>query len=177
MKNADASVTMPRPVGRPTDYKQETADTICERLADGESLRAICRDNDMPSKATVFRWLGLHEEFSDQYARARETQADSLFDDVLEIADDARNDWMEKNGDGDNGWQVNGEHVQRTRLRIDARKWMAGKLRPKVYGEKSQLEHTSPDGTMTPKALDLSQLPTETLEAIVKVADGQPDDG
>lgn len=119
---------------------------ICERLADGESLRAICRDDDMPNKATVFRWLGLHDEFSDQYARARETQADSLFDDVLEIADDARNDWMERNGDDDQGWQANGEHIQRTRLRIDARKWMAGKLRPKVYGEKSQFEHTGADG-------------------------------
>ena len=143
------------PAGRPTDYNHEIADEICERLADGESLRAICREDDMPSKATVFRWLSLHKEFSDQYARARETQADSLFDDVLEIADDARNDWMERNGKEDEGWQLNGEHIQRTRLRVDARKWMAGKLRPKLYGEKSQLEHTSPDGSMKPTQIIL----------------------
>ena len=131
--------------GRPDEYTTEKADEICERLAEGESLRAICRDDDMPSKATVFRWLRVHDGFSDQYARAREAQADTLFDDVLEIADDARNDWMERNGDDDQGWQLNGEHVQRTRLRIDARKWMAGKLRPKKYGEKHQLEHSGPD--------------------------------
>ena len=131
--------------GRPDEYTTEKADEICERLADGESLRSICKDEHMPSKATVFRWLKVHEGFSDQYARARQTQADSLFDEVLDIADDARNDWMERNG-GDEGWHLNGEHVQRTRLRIDARKWMAGKLRPKKYGEKQTLEHSGPDG-------------------------------
>ena len=132
--------------GRPTDYSAEVADAICERLSDGESLRSICRDDDMPSKATVFRWLRMHDEFSDQYARAREAQADTLFDDVLEIADDARNDWMERNGEDDKGWQVNGEHVQRTRLRIDARKWMAGKLRPKKYGERQMIEGPGDNG-------------------------------
>ena len=129
------------PGGRPTDYCVEVADEILERIADGESLRSICREEHMPSKSAVFRWLGLHDEFRDQYARAREAQADSLFDDVLEIADDARNDWMERNGKDDVGWALNGEHVQRTRLRIDARKWMAGKLRPKTYGEKIEVDN------------------------------------
>ena len=123
-------------MGRPSTYSDEMADAICERLADGESLRSICRDEGMPDKATVFRWLAANEVFRDQYARAREAQADALFDDVLEIADDARNDWMVRNGDDDLGWQMNGEHIQRSRVRIDARKWMAGKLRPKVYGDK-----------------------------------------
>lgn len=123
-------------IGRPSDFTEELADTICERIADGESLRAICREEGMPSKATVFRWLANNEKFQDQYARAREAQADSLFDDVLEIADDSRNDWMERNGEGDPGWALNGDHIQRARVRIDARKWMAGKLRPKKYGEK-----------------------------------------
>lgn len=126
-------------MARPSEFTEATADAICERIADGESLRAICRDEGMPSKATVFRWLAANEAFQDQYARAREAQADSLFDDVLEIADDSRNDWMERNGEGDPGWALNGDHIQRTRVRIDARKWMAGKLRPKVYGEKLDL--------------------------------------
>lgn len=135
-----------------TEFSQEVFDTICERLADGESLRSICSDDDMPNKATVFRWLGSDENLSDQYARARESQADAIFDEILDIADDARNDWMERGGEDDAGYQANGEHIQRSKLRIDARKWMAGKLRPKVYGDKIQQEHTSPDGSMTPVA-------------------------
>lgn len=130
-------------------FSQKTADAICERIADGESLRTICGDEGMPNKATVFRWLAANDAFRDQYARAREAQADTLFDDILEIADDARNDWMERNGDDDSGWQVNGEHIQRSRLRMDARKWMAGKLRPKVYGDKSVIEGPGEHGEHT----------------------------
>lgn len=123
------------------EFSQELFDTICERIADGESLRDICSDEDMPSRQSVFRWLAADEKLSDQYARAREEQADGIFDEILTIADDARNDWMERRGEEDAGWQANGEHIQRSRLRIDARKWMAGKLRPKVYGDKLDLNH------------------------------------
>jgi hypothetical protein len=126
------------PAGRPTDYTQETADIICERLADGESLRTICDDADMPARSTVFRWLSLHKEFSDQYARAKEVQAEVLADELISIADDGRNDWMErKDADGENiGWRENGEALRRSALRIDTRKWVAAKLLPKKYGEK-----------------------------------------
>lgn len=134
--------------GRPSSFTQEVADAICERLADGQSLREICQDEDMPNRATVFRWLAKFKEFSDQYAHAREEQADSLFDEILSIADDGRNDWMEKHGkEGENiGWQENGEALRRSQLRIDARKWMAGKLRPKRYGDRTQMELTGPQG-------------------------------
>jgi len=147
--------------GRPSDYTDELADTICERIADGESLRAICREDGMPGKATVFRWLASNEVFQDQYARARQAQADSLFDDVLEIVDDSRNDWMERNGADDPGWALNGDHIQRTRLRVDARKWMAGKLRPKKYGEK--LERASdPENPVTfPTVIKLQAEPVD----------------
>jgi hypothetical protein len=105
----------------------------------------------MPHKATVFKWLGENVSFSDKYARAREAQADALFDDILSIADDGRNDWMEKtSADGGNmGWQENGEALRRSQLRIDARKWMAGKLRPKKYSDKLQVE-----GSVTHEAGD-----------------------
>jgi hypothetical protein len=119
-----------------TTYTEEKALLICERLADGESLKSICEDESMPSKSTVFKWLSENATFSDMYARARETQADALFDDILSIADDARNDWMEKNFGEETRWVENGEAIRRSQLRIDARKWMAGKLRPKKYGEK-----------------------------------------
>lgn len=123
-------------------YTEEMAGIICERIANGESLKAICEEEGMPDKSTVFRWLAASDSFRDKYALAREAQADALFDDILSIADDGRNDWMErKNGDGENiGWQENGEALRRSQLRIDARKWMAGKLRPKKYGEKLEID-------------------------------------
>jgi hypothetical protein len=137
-------------MGRPSKFSQETADTICERLALGESLRAVCSGDDMPSQSMVFRWLASeeHAEFREQYARAREAQADSLFDEILDIADDGSNDWMErKNQEGENiGWQENGEALRRSALRVDARKWMAGKLQPKKYGDKTQMQLTGEGG-------------------------------
>lgn len=123
-------------MGRPSTFSQETADSICERIADGESLRNICADEAMPARSTVFKWLSEAQAFADQYARAREAQADAIFDDILEIADDGTNDWMVRNGQDDAGWTANGEHIQRSRLRVDARKWAASKLRPKKYGDK-----------------------------------------
>ena len=125
--------------GRPSDYSQETANKICERLADGESLRAICLDEDMPARSTVFLWLAANKAFSDQYAYAREAQADTIADEILDIADNSANDWMEKKGQEDAGYLLNGDHVQRSKLRIESRKWLAGKLRPKKYGEKMTL--------------------------------------
>lgn len=119
-------------------FTQELFDRICERIADGESLRAICADEDMPDKSSVMRWLNEREELQDQYARAREIQADALFDDILDIADNGVNDWIEANADEPE--KYNGDNVQRSRLRIDARKWMAGKLRPKKYGEKLDVD-------------------------------------
>lgn len=129
-------------------YSQEQVEAIkaeiCERIANGESLRGMCDDAALPAMSTIFKWLTEDETFSEQYARARETQADALFDDILTIADDGRNDWMErKNADGQNiGWMENGEVLRRSHLRVEARKWMAGKLRPKKYGDKLDVEHS-----------------------------------
>ncbi|HDR8953372.1 TPA: terminase small subunit protein [Burkholderia vietnamiensis] len=121
-----------------TIFTQELADTICEHLVSGLSLRQIEAIEGMPSKTTILRWLAddRFTSFRDQYARARDMQAEGMADEILEIADDGRNDWMEiQNRDGDNiGWKVNGEAVQRSRLRIDARKWLLSKLLPKKYG-------------------------------------------
>lgn len=136
--------------GQPTKYNPELTERICERLSDGQSLREICKSEGMPSRATVLRWLRVHDEFRDQYAQAREVQADTIVDEILEIADDARNDWMERQGDDGAGVQVNSEHIQRARLRIDARKWVAAKLRPKKYGDRVQTEVSGPDGGPVP---------------------------
>jgi hypothetical protein len=130
---AGASGSSGSKIGRPCEFNEAIADAICERLANAESLRKICLDDSMPSQATVFRWLAdeRFSAFKEQYTRAREAQADALFDEILDIADDGSNDFM---GEDE---KYNGDAVQRSRLRVDARKWMAGKLRPKVYGDKA----------------------------------------
>lgn len=127
---------MSNEVGRPSEYTPEIADAICARLAQGESLRAVCRDDSMPCTATVFNWFRRYPQFLEQYTRAKEESADALSDEMLEIADNARNDWMERHGEEESGWVANGEHIQRSRLRIETRKWLASKLKPKKYGDK-----------------------------------------
>ncbi|WP_070105598.1 hypothetical protein [Burkholderia plantarii] len=121
-----------------TKFTKALAETICEHLTSGLSLRQIEEIEGMPTKTTILRWLGddRYAEFRDQYARARDMQAEGMADEILEIADDGRNDWMEVHSrDGEHiGWKVNGEAVQRSRLRIDARKWLLSKLLPKKYG-------------------------------------------
>lgn len=115
-------------MARPSDFTQETADLICALLLEGESLRSICAMDGMPDKATVFRWLAAKPAFRDQYAKAKEDQAEALADEIVAIADDQDED------------------VQRSRLRVDARKWVAAKLLPKKYGERGSLELTGKDG-------------------------------
>lgn len=130
-------------VGRPSDFTEEKALEICDQLANGKSLRSICQQDDMPGQTTVFRWLEAHESFRVQYAYARELQADALFDETLDIADEKAND---KTINADGQEVVNHEAIQRARLRIDTRKWMAGKLRPKKYGERQAMELSGPEG-------------------------------
>lgn len=135
-------------MARPTDYCQQVADDICQRLAEGESLRAICRDDEMPALSSVFRWLTLHKEFSDQYARAREEQAEALADEIVGIADEecttvrADKHGPREDGEGDVEVVFDATAVARNRLRVEARKWVASKLKPKKYGDKTQLEHS-----------------------------------
>lgn len=130
--------------GRPSLYTPETAALICQRIADGQSLREICRADDMPDKATVFRWLGdeKRSDFRDQYARAREAQADHFAEEILEISDDGSNDWMLRQQGEDTVEVANHEHISRSKLRVDSRKWLMSKLAPKKYGDKLDLEHS-----------------------------------
>ncbi len=105
-------------------------------------MAAICRAEEMPGLTTIYRWLQEKPEFRELYVRAREDQADTLADEILEIADDGHNDWMERfNKDGDCvGWTVNGEAVMRSKLRVESRKWVASKLKPKKYGDKQTVD-------------------------------------
>ena len=110
-------------VGRPTDYTPELADEFCARLAEGQSVRTICNDEDMPNRSTIYRWLRLQEGFSDQYARAKEDATEALVEDMLDIADHG-----------------NLRDTARARLRYDARRWYLSKLKPKKYGDSSKLD-------------------------------------
>lgn len=117
--------------GELTDVQQE----ICRRVMEGESVRAICRDEQMPCRSTVLNWLASDPTFRTAYAMAKQLLAETLAEEIIEIADDASQDWKE----GEDGRVFDHEHVQRAKLRVDSRKWLAGKLAPKRYGDSSML--------------------------------------
>ena len=141
-----------RPVGRPSKYTPEMVELICERVATHECglTRLTELYDDIPDRVTINIWRRKYPEFRSKYAQAKCEQLEFITEDILEIADDASNDWMEfydKQNDCA-GWKVNGEHIQRSRLRIDARKWLACKLVPKVYGELVK-EQSNPQDTLS----------------------------
>lgn len=129
--------------GRPTTYTNAIACEICAELASGRSLRSVCSSERMPDARTVFRWLAEKDDFRQQYTRAKEESADALVEDMLSIADDGLNDTYT---DEDGNERVMQDVIQRSRLRVDTRKWIASKLKPKKYGDKVQQEVSGPDG-------------------------------
>lgn len=136
-------------VGRPSKFTQTVADEICERIAQGESLRKICDDKHMPAAKTVDRWLADGGEFCQQYARARERQADHFAEELIEIADTESD-------------------ASKARNRIDARKWAASKLAPKKYGDRQQID-LGGSVDVQHKA-DLTKLTNEQLRQLASVA-------
>lgn len=137
----------PKKTGAPPfAWTAEIEDEILTRIAKGQSVVDICEDDWLPAQSTLYKRLSNDPEFAERYARAREVQADTLFDEILQIADNGRNDWMERKGEPSAGYVENGEALRRSEIRINARKWMAGKLRPKVYGDKSIVEGAGPNG-------------------------------
>jgi hypothetical protein len=127
--------------GRPSKYSNEVVDEICSRLANGESLVNICVDKHLPEARTIHYWLldGKHEEFFLKYARARDIQAEVMFDEILNISDDGSNDYMAITK-GDITYNVEDKEVtNRSKLRVDTRKWYLSKVLPKKFGEKLDL--------------------------------------
>lgn len=144
---ADAEMQNTNTVGRPTKFTPELGLSICSHLSEGMSLRTVCGLDGMPDKSTVFRWLSPSNktpeliDFRDQYARAKQEAADAMAEDLIDIADDGTNDWIEMYDKEGNqiGWKLNQEHVQRSKLRVDTRKWLMAKMKPKKYGDKLDL--------------------------------------
>ncbi len=130
--------------GRPSKYTAALGNEVCARLAQGESMRTIGKDESLPCVRTMFNWLTDHESFLQQYEKAKADCAEMYAEDIIEIADDSSNDYEDVNDqNGATGaTRLNTEHVQRSRLRIDARKWVASKLKPKKYGDKIQQDIT-----------------------------------
>ena len=118
--------------GRPTKYSLTIALEICDRIADGESLVKICSDPAMPKKTAVYEWLLRHKEFADIYARAREDQADTLADEIHAISDELPQQIVDDKGKT----RYDSAYVQWQKNRVDARKWVAAKLKPKKYSDR-----------------------------------------
>lgn len=131
-------------MARPSEFNDEIANEIVERIATTpRGIDFICESDDaLPSARTVHRWLNAHDDFRQSYLRARERQADLLFDECLEIADDCSNDSRVVGaGEDREGHEVaNSEWISRSKLRVDTRMRMAGKLAPKKYGEKAEID-------------------------------------
>jgi hypothetical protein len=139
-------------MARPTKFTEELGDEICSMVMSGMPLVRICESDNMPDPRTVYRWFREHELFCQNYARAKEDQADYFVEDILQIADMAKPD-----------------DVQVARLRVDTRKWAASKYKPKKYGDTIKQEITGKDGgaieTRDVTDVMLSYVPQEVLEA------------
>lgn len=162
-------------MARPTIYTEERAAEICGYLAIGESLKKACRHKGMPSPSTVFKWLHDYQEFSERYARAKEEAADMFVEDILEIADNAKKDKIPVYADelDENGKKIvvgyaeSKTSVQRARVQIDSRKWLAMKLKPKKYGDHLKVDT---EGQIVHKYEDMTD---EQLEAAIKARENR----
>ena len=143
--------------------KEKIFEEVFRRVSEGEALRNVLRSENMPSNETFYKWLEADSEKAKRYAYACEERADAIFEECLSIADDSNSDLMISKG----GEMVaNNEVIQRSKLMVDTRKWMLGKLNPKKYSDKTAIDLTT-DGESLKQKIDLSQLPQETLDKLI----------
>lgn len=129
--------------GPPSTYTVEVFQTICDRVHAGETLTAVCRDPDLPSRTTVRKWMSQNPETDAMFAWAREGLHDSWAEEIIGIADDGTTDYITKTGRNGHEYEaVDQDHIQRSRLRVDSRKWLLSKLRPGQYGDHVEVQHT-----------------------------------
>jgi hypothetical protein len=131
-------------VGRKTTYTPEIGVAICERMSEGESLRAICKTAGMPPRRTIMAWKRNNKEFQAMYREARQDLVEFWADEIIEIADDSSKDYAERVGrNGEIVQAVDHDHITRSRLMVDTRKFLMGKLHPE-YADR--VEHTGAGG-------------------------------
>lgn len=148
LRAAESTVPCMTSPGRPSLYTQEIADEICTRLAAGESLNSICKSDHLPGESTV-RWWVIEDRhgFSARYTQARDIGLDVMADECIQIADDGQNDtYVTAEGQPRTDFDV----IQRSKLRVDTRRWYLSKLAPKRYGDRIAQEITNPDGSLQP---------------------------
>jgi hypothetical protein len=166
---AEQAVTVAkRKQGALSTYSEAIGKEIVTRLASGQSLHSICKLDHMPHISTIYDWIGKEPSFAEHYGRAREQAAHTLFDQMIDIADDCSNDLL-KDGTPNNA------AIQRAKLQIDTRARVAGKLAPRVYGERiEQLNQTvnidSRSVIVDGRALDITQ--RDALRALLLSAKG-----
>jgi hypothetical protein len=144
---------------KPSDFtpeeKKTAVDIVCERISAGESLRAILhtgRPDNLPAMHHFLRWISEDNIFGKQYARAMETRADLIFDEMLEISDTQEIGIIEESGvtkDGAFTREKRYDAVEHRRLKVDTRKWILARMNPKKYGDRVMTE----DVTQQPKQL------------------------
>lgn len=166
--------------GRPTTFDQQLFDEACARMSSGQTLREVCRDPRMPVESTVRTWAvrddppGIYA----QYSRARLALAEHWADETVQIADDATNDWMDRQRkDGSIDRVTDREHIERSKLRVYQRNWMLARLIPRTYGDRLHV---------TREITSLSDLTDAELAKIAgpagpviegEIVDGEDDNG
>ena len=134
-------------MGQYDERKDEIIDEIVEGLSDGVPLRELCRREGMPSWRTIYSWMDADEAVASRIAQARDVGYDAIAEDILDIADDGTNDWVErKRNDGSTDVVIDSEHVQRSKLRIETRLKLLAKWSPKKYGDNTTLNLGNKNG-------------------------------
>lgn len=119
-------------------FDQKKFDEVLKLIEEGESLRKSCELVKF-NRSTFYYVIDERDDLKDKYARATKDRHDKIFEEILDIADDSSNDYIT---DSEGFEKLNQEHVQRSKLKIDARKWMLGKMNPKKYGEHLKIDQT-----------------------------------
>jgi hypothetical protein len=150
-------------------------------MANGESATQITKHAPMPTFARLLTWVREREDFQQQYARAMELRSSYWAELIMDVADDGRNDFMERQTRAGNVTAFNAENVNRSRLRVDSMKWLLAKLQPKKYGDKTTHELTGADGgPILSKTANADDLTDEQLAAIAtagRPAPAEPETG
>ncbi len=135
------------PPERPTEYSYPLSEVICERMTNGMSTSEVLRDTAMPAWHVLARWRREHEDFNRRYMIARQSCCELWADEIIEISDDATNDYVTRRAANGRVMRVfDRESFERSRLRADNRKWVVSKLMRHVYGDKSEVDLRTPDG-------------------------------
>ena len=131
-----------RAIGRRSTYTEAIGRAICKLLSNGWTLAQVCRQPGMPKRPTVIGWaIDAKHPFADIYARARRVAYEGMADEIIDIADNGVNDWMNREFGDSVDRVIDHDAVQRSKLRVDTRKWLLAKALPKVYGDKLDVKH------------------------------------